>query len=135
MMRGAKPSLMLRNGKLSPAALVRGRQLATPPLPPASLSAAIPSPCIHPLNNLPPLILIACLLACFLGVVQSERSLLGGDASLNYQESTKLFTVQQEVLWKREQRRHWQLLHLLSPLFFSLIFLPNGRRTTSHLGR
>lgn len=59
-----------------------------------------PFPRIHPLNNLPPLILIACLLACFLGVVQSERSLLGGDPSLNYQESTKLFTAQQEALWK-----------------------------------
>lgn len=59
-----------------------------------------PFPRIHPLNNLPPLILIACLLACFLGVVQSERSLLGGDPSLNYQESTKLFTAQQEVPWK-----------------------------------
>lgn len=55
-------------------------------------------PRIHPLNNLPALILIACLLACFLGVVQSERSLLGGDSSLNYQESTELFTAQQEVL-------------------------------------
>lgn len=38
MMRGAKPSLMLRNGKLSPAALVRGRLLTTPPS--LTLSAA-----------------------------------------------------------------------------------------------
>lgn len=97
MMRGAKPSLMLRIGKLFPPALVRGRPLTT--LPPFLLRR-YPFPHIHPLNNLPPLILIACLLACFLGVVQSERSLLGGDPSLNYQESTKLFTPQQEVLWK-----------------------------------
>lgn len=91
MMRGAKLSLMLRNGKLFPAALARGRPLPTPkPL----------SPPPNPLNNLQSLILIACLLACFLGVVQSKPSLLGGDPSLNYQESTKLFTAQQEVLEK-----------------------------------
>lgn len=97
MMRGAKLSLMLRNGKLFPLALVRGHPLTTPPTPPLPLRRCS-LPRIHPLNNLPALILIACLLACFLGVVQSEWSLLGGESSLNYQESTELFTAQQEVL-------------------------------------
>lgn len=130
MMRGAKLSLMLRNGKLFPAALARGRPLTTPkPL----------SPPPNPLNNLQSLILIACLLACFLGVVQSKRSLLGGDPSLNYQESTKLFTVQQEVLRKSGSGTSFTSFASSSTaplLFLSLsVFLQPGRRMTSRFRR